>query len=154
MEKVGKRFEGSFIKSIKDKHPEYYIKRLKDDTSGYAGVHNECDFLIFTGIKLCLLELKTTKQKSLPLTNIADWQISGLLEQSSKQNIIAGLVINYREYDNHTYFLPIQAVDSLIKNNTRKSISMDYCNEYGIEIHNHLIRVNYRYDIDDFFDVI
>ncbi len=41
---IGKQFEQEFKASVP---PDYYLYRLKDDTSGFYGVSNPCDYILF-----------------------------------------------------------------------------------------------------------
>lgn len=41
---IGKTFEQEFKECVP---PDYYLYRLKDDTSGFYGVSNPCDYILF-----------------------------------------------------------------------------------------------------------
>ena len=74
----GKRFE----KNVKDSIPEeYFYYRFKDGTSSWGGndqvrfqARNICDSMLYNGYNLYLLELKSHKGKSLPLSCIRENQ--------------------------------------------------------------------------------
>ena len=53
---IGKTFEQEFKECVP---PDYYLYRLKDDTSGFYGVSNPCDYILFRSPYLFLVELKT-----------------------------------------------------------------------------------------------
>ena len=83
----GKRFEEDFLKST----PAGVFKlRIKDDTLRFKNVNNPADVILFFRGKMFLLELKSTKEKSLPYGNIQDNQLNGLYESSRIEGIIAG----------------------------------------------------------------
>ena len=53
---IGKTFEQEFKECVP---PDYYLYRLKDDTSGFYGVSNPCDYILFRSPYLFMVELKT-----------------------------------------------------------------------------------------------
>ena len=71
----GKKFEKDFENSI----PQYtWYYRIKDSSSSWSNSNNSrftqkspCDYIIFKGGKLYLLELKSHNGKSIPLATIA-----------------------------------------------------------------------------------
>ena len=44
---IGKTFEQEFKECVP---PDYYLYRLKDDTSGFYGVSNPCDYILFRSL--------------------------------------------------------------------------------------------------------
>lgn len=72
---IGKTFEQEFKECVP---PDYYLYRLKDDTSGFYGVSNPCDYILFRSPYLFLVELKTHKGKSIPIAKIRPNQIQGI----------------------------------------------------------------------------
>ena len=67
------------------------------------------------------------------------------------QNIIPGLIIDFRGTDN-TWFLHIDQWDSLINSINKKSFNEDNLMTYShpILIEKKIMKVNYRYDINKF----
>ena len=165
----GKNFESQFIKSI----PDYVlVKRLNDNASAWSGgtntrfsSNNECDYIMsddntrtFYG-----LELKSTKEKSLTYWRedfedktkkqsfmIRKCQILGL-KKWSKHLGVFGFVINFRSFNNRTFFVSINDFLNYTSSLNKKSINIDdVLSMNPIEIENKLLRTNYRYDIDKF----
>lgn len=165
----GKNFESQFIKSI----PDYvFVKRLNDNASAWSGgtntrfsSNNECDYIMsddntrtFYG-----LELKSTKEKSLTYWRedfedktkkqsfmIRKCQILGL-KKWSKHLGVFGFVINFRSFNNRTFFVSINDFLNYTSSLNKKSINIDdVLSMNPIEIENKLLRTNYRYDIDKF----
>ncbi|MSS38955.1 hypothetical protein FYJ37_00970 [[Clostridium] scindens] len=165
----GKNFESQFIKSI----PDYVlVKRLNDNASAWSGgtntrfsSNNECDYIMsddntrtFYG-----LELKSTKEKSLTYWRedfedktkkqsfmIRKCQILGL-KKWSKHLGVFGFVINFRSFNNRTFFVSINDFLNYTSSLNKKSINIDDVLLMNpIEIENKLLRTNYRYDIDKF----
>ena len=152
----GKKFEQCFRKSVPS-HVFYY--RLKDSSNTWSNgntrftLTNACDVVMFDGSILYLLELKSTKGKSLPLKNIKDHQISDLLAFSHFKNVLCGLVIEFSEC-NTCYFIEISLIDKFKKEANRMSIPIDYCQNNGIKIDLKRLRVNVKLDIDKFIQEI
>ena len=139
----GKNFESQFIKSI----PDYVlVKRLNDNASAWSGgtntrfsSNNECDYIMsddntrtFYG-----LELKSTKEKSLTYWRedfedktkkqsfmIRKCQILGL-KKWSKHLGVFGFVINFRSFNNRTFFVSINDFLNYTSSLNKKSINID-----------------------------
>ena len=144
----GKLFETDFKKSIGS---HVFIQRLKDDTAGFKGVANICDYILYQYPNIYLLELKSLKGKSLPFSRIRDAQLKGLAKSDEIRGVIGGFIINFRDYE-ETYFISVVDMLHYIENSSRKSISLDYCRENGTKIGQHKIRTRYKYDVDNFLD--
>ena len=168
----GKHFESSFVKSI----PDYcWHKRLNDNAASWSNgtetrftSTNECDFLLFdcNTRTLTALELKSTsgsltfwredfeekgKKKSF---NIKKNQIQGLQKWSSYL-MNCGLIINFRNKQNRTFYIPINEFIKYTSTLDKKSINMDDVLQMNpIEIENKLLRTNYKYNLDKFLQDI
>ena len=94
---IGKTFEQEFKECVP---PDYYLYRLKDDTSGFYGVSNPCDYILFRSPYLFLVELKTHKGKSLPIAKIRPNQIQGMEKATHYEGVYGGFLINFRELGN------------------------------------------------------
>lgn len=140
---MGKTFEQEFKASIP---PEYYHYRLKDDTSGFYGVSNPCDYILFRSPNLFLVELKTHKGKSIPFTHIRENQIQGMDKATQYGGVYGGFVINFRDLE-ETYYITVQDVIQFVKAGERKSIPVEWCREYGTRIEQTKKRVRYSYDL-------
>lgn len=152
MANEGKKFEIDFKNSIP---ADAYIYKLKD-AGGWSNasntrftISNMCDFIMYSKPTLYLLELKSTKGKSLPFSNIKDNQVKELLAASNTEGIQAGLVINLRSV-NETYYLNIKDFKKYVETTERKSISLDYLRSEGILIEQELKKTRYRYNIKEF----
>lgn len=174
----GKKFE----KDFKDSIPEnVWFYKLRDSASGYQGGEkarftpsNICDFQLYHN-KLFLLELKSTKEKSLSIGDIRKAlyekkdsegkkikyntgvvktnQVEGMRDAVlTNSNIIAGFVVNFRR-TNETFFLHINDFINFIDYNDRKSIPIEYFYEKGFLIHQKIKRVRWRYAIAYFIDM-
>ena len=132
----GKIFENAIKSSIPD---TCWIYRLRDNASSFAGGTNTrfastniCDYIAFDDISrtLYLWELKSTKSTSIPLNMIRQNQVDGLLE-ASKHNLVAGLILNYRNENNDTFFIAIEDFVDMIGSINKKSFNIKDLENYG-----------------------
>lgn len=145
----GKAFEQDFIKSV----PEDWFKyRLNDSGGSWQGgdkarftPSNICDFIVYNG-KLWLLELKSHKGKSIPISCIRTKQVEGLLE-AYKKGTMAGYIFNFRDV-NETYFLSANSLNAFLKTETRKSIPISNLRQYGTLIPQVKKRTRYGYILE------
>ena len=168
----GKRFENAFKNSINEKH--VLIKRLNDNAASFGESTNtrftstnECDFLLFENDTRTLygLELKTTlgsltywrkdfedKNKKQSF-QIKKNQILGLEKFSQYDGGIFGFVINFRKTsENHTFFISISDFLKYTNTLSKKSINIhDVLQMNPIKIENRLLRTNYWYNLEKFF---
>lgn len=114
--------------------------------------------MMFDGFHFFCLELKTVAGKSISFERtkkdkgeIHYHQIEYLKNCSQYQNIIPGLIIDFRGTDN-TWFLHINQWDDLINSITKKSFNETDLISYShpILISKKKLRVNYRYDVEKF----
>lgn len=170
----GKIFEKNFKDSIKSRG--YYYVRLKDSASSFCNATdikftsaNPYDCLVYVDGTLFCFELKSTKHTSLSfwsekieLTNlraanesmIKKHQILGLKEANEHEGIVAGLVINFRETTNHTYFWEIKNFLKFTERTNKKSFNeQDVIENSGIHIPQTIKRVNYDYAVDNLIDM-
>lgn len=158
MKNLGKVFEQNFRKSIPVSKKIYYY-RLKDTASSYYGgnenlrfsQNNIADaFLFYVGdymTNLLILEFKNHKGKSLPLSCIKENQLNGMIDANKKTGVIPMLVVFFIDVEK-CYSLNIEFVEKFIENNERKSIPINYFEEYGTEIEVTKLKTNYRYNIE------
>lgn len=147
----GKRFE----QNVKDSIPtDTYIYRFKDGSASWGGndkvrfqSKNICDFMIYKKPYLFLLELKSTKGKSLPLSNIKKHQIDDLLDADKYDGIVCGFLIEFSEH-NTVYFIEISRFQRFLEETQRKSLPIDYLAENGVKIDIQKKKVNIKLNIE------
>jgi hypothetical protein len=167
----GKKFEESFVKSVPD---HVLVKRLNDNASAWSGgdntrfaSSNECDFILFDDDTRTIygLELKSLDKKSITYWRedfedkdkktqfgIRKCQIQGLTKWSKYKGVF-GFVINFRCCSNRTFFIYIEEFLKYTSTLSKKSINFDDVLQMNpVEINNHIIRTNYKYDVEDFLD--
>lgn len=150
----GKRFENNFKNSMPD---NVFFYRFRDGTSSWDKgsqtrfqKSNICDCMMFDGGYLYLLELKSTKGKSLPLSNIRKNQVDDLIAASNHRNVIAGMVVEFSDLG-QVYFMPIDLVKNWFYDSDRKSIPLQSFQERPcIEIYGKKLKTNFRYNIEQF----
>ena len=146
--KDGKKFEEDFTKSVPD---DWTCLRLKD-AGGWSNaentrftVKNVCDFILFTGSKLFLIELKSHLGVSISAANFR--QLDGLPKYKGKQNCFQYFVLNFRKF-NETYIMELQDIQDCLRQ--RKSVPVSICREKGVKLPQTLKRTRYRYDLTVF----
>lgn len=116
--------------------------------------------MMFDGHKLFCLELKTVVGKSISFERtkkdkgeIHYHQIEYLKSCLSFENVIPGLIIDFRGTDN-TWFLHINQWDALINSITKKSFNESDLLSYAqpLLISKKQLKVNYRYNVEKFIN--
>lgn len=113
---------------------------------------------MFNGEYLFFIELKTVAGNSISFERekndkgvIHYYQIDSLKNFSQYKNVISGLIIDFRKTEN-TYFVNIKDWDKLIESINKKSFNESDLTKLKnlIYINKKKLKVNYRYDIDNF----
>ena len=159
---VGKVFEENWKKSVPD---DIWIYRPPDAAQSFNQSSNlrfsqksPCDYMMFDGNHFFCLELKTVAGKSISFERtkkdkgeIHYHQIEYLKSCLSFENVIPGLIIDFRGTDN-TWFLHINQWDSLITSITKKSFNESDLLSYShpLLISKKKLKVNYIYDVSKF----
>lgn len=148
----GKQFE-EVIRKAFEKVPNVSIDRLHDQTTGFIGSQNICDFIVYKEPYEYYIECKSVHGASLPFSNITETQWNGLLEKSKIEGVFAGIICWWADKD-VTKFIPIQMLQKM-NDNGGKSIRYDIlaCNGYyTIEIKGKKKRVFFDYNMEEFFN--
>lgn len=147
----GKRFENNFKKSIPN---NVYIYRFKDGSASWGGnekvrfqAKNICDFMLYRKPYLFLLELKSTKNKSLPNMNIKKHQLDNLIDASKYEGTVCGLLIEFSKYST-VYFIEINEYKKFLDMNYRKSLPINYLQDHGIKVEVIIKKVNIIMNIE------
>lgn len=147
----GKEFE-EVVKQAFEKVPNTSIDRIHDQTNGFRGSKNICDFIVYHYPNHYYIECKTVRGNILPFSNITDRQWQGLLEKSKIKGVIAGVICWWADKD-VTKFIPIQALDKL-KRLCKKSIRYDDNSFDNLEIDGTKLRTFFRYDMEKFLNEV
>ena len=153
---LGKQFEQSIKASVPN---DVFFYRLRDGTASWGDQENTrfqasniADCLIYNG-RLFLLELKSHKGKSLPLSAIRENQIKELTKASFFKGVVAGLIINFSDLG-RSFFVHIIEVDNFVKYEPRKSIPLAWCEQHGIEIQGKKARTRYTWNLQKWISEI
>ena len=137
---VGKAFEQCFRDSCPK---DVFLLRLKDTQWG----KNPCDFISYKKPIMHLLELKTTKGKSLPFKNIAPHQLESLNRVWEVEGVEGYFIINFRGV-NETYAVDGRRMYKYFHDTShgRQSYPLDWVRENGIKLKQTKKRTRYRYE--------
>ena len=128
-ENRGKKFEDVIRQSF-EKVPGVSIDRLHDQTNGFKGSQNICDFIVYKEPYEYYIECKSVHGNTLPLSNITETQWNGLLEKSKIEGVFAGVICWWVDKD-VTRFLPIQFLQTLRYKLNAKSVRYDLVHNFG-----------------------
>ena len=145
----GKKFE-TVIKESFLKVPNVSIDRLHDQTNGFKGSQNICDFIVYREPYEYYFECKSVHGASLPFSNITETQWNGLLEKSKIEGVFAGVICWWVDKD-ITKFIPIQALQ-WNKENGYKSLRYNHNGTSFVEIKGKKKRVFFDYDMEEFLN--
>ena len=158
----GKQFE-NVIREAFESVPGVSIDRLHDQTNGFKGSQNICDFIVYKKPYEYYIECKSVHGNRLSIYGkdpkkmygaITNTQWDGLLEKSEIQGVTAGVMCWWIDH-NVTLFIPIQTLD-LYRRCGRKSIRFDdldiWVNHEAYEIKGKKKRVFFDYNMEDFFN--
>ena len=150
----GKQFE-DVIREAFEKVPGVSIDRLHDQTTGWKGSTNICDFIVYREPYEYYFECKSVHGNRLPFSNITDTQWKGLIEKSQIEGVFAGIICWWIDKDK-TMFLPIQILNDLRYNYDYKSYRFDWFHWNGlqktIEIKGKKKRVFFDYNMEEFLN--
>ena len=135
-----------------------WIYRLRDNASSFANGTNTrftssniCDYILFDDITrtLFLIECKSTKGTSVPLTMIRDSQIKGL-QEASKHDLVTGILVNFRNENNDTFFITIDEFIDMTSSLNKKSFNVKDLESIGaIRIESTKKRTRHTYNIEN-----
>lgn len=157
----GKQFE-DVVRNAFEKVPGVSIDRLHDQTTGFKGSQNICDFIVYREPHEYYIECKSVHGASLSFSNITETQWNGLLQKSKIEGVFAGIICWFVD-KNVTYYFDIKFLYSL-KTQGYKSVRYDskvdsYPPNYAED--NELFtlsgkkkRVFFEYNMEDFLNEI
>lgn len=147
----GKQFEEVIKKSFL-KLKNVSVDRIHDQTNGYAGSSNICDFIVYKYPYQYYIECKSVHGNTFPLSNLTDKQYKGLLNKSKIYGVCAGVIIWFIDRDS-TMFVPIKTILEY-KQENKKSIRFDDDNKLIIKLKGKKKRVFYDYEMNSLFNVV
>ena len=155
----GKQFE-EVVRQCFERVPGVSIDRLHDQTTGFKGSQNICDFIVYKKPYEYYFECKTIHGNTLSIHgndpkhkygNITNRQWEGLLEKSKIKGVKAGVICWWVDRD-ITLFIPIKTLNIWRTQTSVKSVRFDiYQKDFDvIVIHGTKKRVFFDYDMKDF----
>ena len=97
---------------------------------------------------LYLIECKSTKGTSVPLSMIRSNQIKGL-QEASKHNLVAGILVNFRNENNDTFFILIDEFIDMMNSINKKSFNINDLESIGAtRVESTKKRTRYTYNIE------
>lgn len=159
----GKQFE-NVVREAFEKVPEVSVDRLHDQTTGFKGSQNICDFIVYRKPYEFYFECKSVHGNTLSIYsnepkkkygNITNKQWDGLLEKSKIEGVFAGIICWWID-KGITLFIPIQVLQ-FIRSIDKKSVRYDDIYNYDgypdiIEIKGQKKRVFFEYDMEEFLN--
>jgi recombination protein U len=150
---AGKQFEKDFKDSIPN---DVFFYRFRDGTSSWDKGEmtrfqqsNMCDCMMMYNGTLYLLELKSDKGKSIPLSCFRDNQIKELSNANNYNHIKSGFIINMRDIEK-TYYIGVQSFIAFTETYLdKKSIPVSWLQENGLKIGQVKLKVHYRYNLNE-----
>lgn len=129
-ESYGKKAEHK-IKEWLDK-PElgYCFDRIPDQTSGFYGSSNICDFTCFKSPYMFYIESKETENDRFSFSMISDVQYCGLLRKSKIENCFGLVTVLFANYQ-RAFILKIQDIQESIDAG-KKSINIKKIDKWKI----------------------
>lgn len=124
------------------------VDRIHDQTTGFKGSTNICDFIVYRKPYEYYVECKSVHGNTLPFRNIADNQWNGLLEKSKIKGVRAGIICWYVDKD-ITLFFPIEILSNY-KWLGYKSVRFNDIN--GYKIPGKKRRVYFDYNMEEFLN--
>lgn len=151
----GKQFE-KVIKVGFEKLPYVTIDRQADPTSGYMGVRNYCDFILYRYPHQYFIECKAVSGNTLNFGHhISQNQWEGLYERSKVEGVIAGVIVWFTDHG-ITGFVDIRVMHEM-QSQGLKSFNVKDFSAYHpgiIPISGVKKRILYDYDLAGFLQLM
>lgn len=127
--------------------------RLYDVTTGYKNQNNICDLIVYNDGTLNLIECKAIHGNTLNFkSHIKKNQWDGLLEESYKPGVNAGILVWFIDWD-ITLFIPIGVLEEMkIKNYKSFNVKKDINKVEKLYVEGIKKRVFFEYDLKSFLE--
>lgn len=150
---LGKKFE-DVIKESFLKIPNVSIDRLRDAPKKLKNVDNPSDFIVYKYPHQIYVECKSHKGNTLPFSCIREEQITGMLEKSKINGVLAGVIVWFIDHD-LTVWIPINEL-VFWRDIGNKSINIKNIQDKHTERIRHIViqgkkkRIYFEYDMENF----
>ena len=162
-ENRGKQFEVQ-IKRGFESVQDCSIDRLHDQTNGFAGSSNICDYIVYKRPTEFYIECKSCHGNTLSIYSndskkkygaISNKQWEGLLEKSQIKGVVAGYIVWFIDHD-ITVFVKSEAMKRLRDSGSKSLHIKDICEKLDIDewckIEGKKKRVLFDYDLSPFLE--
>lgn len=112
----GKQFEQKFKEDWLKTFPRSILIRLPDQQSFYYGSsRNPCDYVAYNKKHFFMLECKTHKGNTFPLSNFTQYDLLSTFPFSDIEGSHCGIILWMIEHENAIFYIPIQTVTKMKK---------------------------------------
>jgi len=149
----GKIFEDVIKRSFEEVE-DVSIDRLRDAPKKLKNVDNPSDFIVYKYPHQIYVECKSHKGNTLPFSCIREEQITGMLEKSKINGVLAGVIVWFIDHD-LTVWIPINEI-AFWRDIGNKSINIKNIQDKHTERIRHIViqgkkkRVYFEYDMENF----
>lgn len=124
----GKQFEAKFREDF-TALPNSFLLRLPDQSNGWKGSSNICDFIGYIKPHMFLLEVKTISGNTFPFANFT--QLEKLKQFKNIPGLRKGVVLWFTERDSVLY-VPVSTIEKMISDG-KKSVNIKTIESDGYE---------------------
>lgn len=127
---LGKRAEQKIRDWLTRPADGYCFDRIPDQTSGFFGSKNICDFTLFKYPYFYYIESKATTHNRFDFSMITEYQYSNMLEKSKISGVYSLIIVLFAMHQ-RTFILNIRDIDTLIQSG-KKSLNIDKIDRWDI----------------------
>lgn len=158
MMELGKKAEQKIREWLNNPTEGYCFDRIPDQTSGFFGSKNICDFTLFKSPNFYYIESKATTHDRFDFSMITEYQFTNMLEKSKIIGVYSLIIVLFAMHQ-RTFIFNIQDIDILIQSG-KKSLNITKIDNWAIpysEINTIPSRkqlLDYTGDIEDYLTTL
>ena len=130
MMELGKRAEQKIKDWLNRPEDGYCFDRIPDQTSGFFGSKNICDFTLFKSPNFYYIESKATTHDRFDFSMITEYQYSNMLAKSKITGVYSLIIVLFAIHQ-RTFLFKIQDIDALIQSG-KKSLNIHKLDKWTI----------------------
>ena len=127
---IGKAAEAKIKEWLNRPEDSYSFDRIYDQTSGWYGSKNICDFTCFKSPYMYYIESKATYASRFDFNMLTETQHDGLLNKSKIKNVFGLVIILFASYK-RAFILDIRDIKYL-EDKGKKSLNIDKIDKWSI----------------------
>lgn len=128
---IGKKAEAKIKEWLDRKDKGYSCDRIYDQTSGFYGSKNICDFTCFKSPNYYYIESKATWEDRFEFNMITETQREGLLEKSTIANVYGWVIVLFASHK-RAFVLDIRDIEWLRTEGGQKSLNIRKISKWPI----------------------